>query len=146
MKWIKLFEGFNQHEKINFVNDKFFYFKIRKKLNAMKLRKIDARKYIYFYTKSSSLSSNLKFVFSKEDNQLSYHMFINVSKDFGLEERGGIKYRLSNYNLNKIRSIFEELLKDHLSYINVDFRVSEINSVYWAELQRKFQKIKEGIT
>ena len=143
MKWIKLFEGFNQGEKINFVNDKFFYFKIRKKLNAMKLKKIDARKYIYFYTKSSSFSPNLKFVFSKEDNQLSYHMD-NASKDFKLEGRGGIKYRLSNYNLNKIRSIFEELLKDHLSYINVD--VSEINSVYWAELQRKFQKIKEGIT
>ena len=144
MKWIKLFEGFNQDTKIKWVNDIFFYFKIRKKINAMKLKKIDARKYIYFYTKSSSFSSNLKFVYSKEDNQLSYHMD-NASKDFKLEGRGGIKYRLSNYNLNKIRSIFEKLLKDHLSqYINVDFLVSAISPVYWADYKENFRKLKKG--
>ena len=135
MKWIKLFEGFNQDRKINFVNDKFFYFKIRKKLNAMKLKKIDARKYIYFYTKSSSF--NLEFVFSKEENILSYHM-VNASKDFKLEERRGIKYRFY------LKSIFEKLLKDHLSqYINVDFLVSDISPVYWADYKENFRKLKK---
>ena len=139
MKWIKLFEGFNQDTKIKCVNDKFLYFIIRKKLNAKALKKIDARKYIYFYTKSSSF--NLEFVFSKEENILSYHID-NALKTFKAVERRGIKYR---FYLFYLKSIFERLLKDHLSqYINVDFLVSAISPVYWADYKENFRKLKKG--
>jgi hypothetical protein len=41
MKWIKLFEGFDQDIKIKWSNQKFLYFKAFKYLNEMNLQMIE---------------------------------------------------------------------------------------------------------
>ena len=48
MKWIKLFEGFDQNtKKIKWLNDIFFYFKIIKDLNDLQM--IETKINIYFF-------------------------------------------------------------------------------------------------
>ena len=134
MKWIKLFEGFNQHEKINFVNDKFFYFKIMRDLKEMNLEKIETENYIYFYNIPKKIK-HLKFVYSKIIGSYNYR---KNSYPMGIIYYPNPKNR-HNYNLTPV---YKKAVGDFFEkYENIRADVSELRDS-WDKHRGNFRKLK----
>jgi hypothetical protein len=154
MKRIKLFEQFGDNDSIKAINELFMSFFISKALNAMDLKKIETRNYIYFYTITSSF--NLEFVFSKEISLLHYpqNKIETLSKEIpyslspptrALITQMAEHFKRERFLYGVLSPVYRKLLKEHLSqYINVDFRVAFLNSTSWSQYERNFKKLKKG--
>ena len=144
MKWIKLFEAFTDYEN---TNDIFFEFLITKMLNGMDLKKVETKKYIYFYTNGAdrwvstkdwfpwyfdnrvrrSTKEKLEFAFNKEfnllyypDSKVTYIYNQFVGPYYGV-------FSSNNESLLKLLLIFGNLTKNFfIKYINVDFKVNSV--------------------
>ena len=154
MKRIKLFEQFGDNDSIKAINELFTSFFISKALNAMDLKKIETPKYIYFYTITSSF--NLEFFFSKEMSLLNYpqNKIEQLSEEIpysispvtrGLFSQMAEHFKRERFLYGYLSPIYRKLLKDYFTkYINVDFRVTFLNSTSWSQYERNFKKLKKG--
>ena len=154
MKWIKLFEAFTTDDKTQAINELFIGFFITRILNAMDLKKIETRNYIYFYTTGDS--TELEFVFSKEISLLHYpqNKIEPLSEEIpyslspptrALITQMAEYFKRERFLYGELSTIYRKLLKEYLTkYINVDFDVISTNSPGWTDLKNNFKKLKKG--
>ena len=141
MKWIKLFEGFEQATKIKWLNDNFLYFKIIEDLKGLQM--IETKSNIYFYEELDN-ERVLKFVYCKKNPSralretllCSYKSIENYIKQaLGLEGN-----QLPDFTLYYLfREIYEKAIKDFFSkYINGTFIVRSVDN--WDRYKENFRK------
>lgn len=124
MKWIKLFESFgNLENKIKFVNDAYYYFKIMLSLKKMNLQKFETKANIYFYTTSLG-KKILMFVYCKENRykilsktliyslDRRYELLLDASNESG-DSQEVHQFKFSNYT--NMVEVYEKVLDEFFS-------------------------------
>ena len=118
MKWIKLFESFdNLEKKINFINDAYRYFEVMLKVKRMNLQKFETKDNIYFYTTTSLNKKILIFVFCKQNR----HKMLNKALVYSTREGVKLLDDLESVNCSyfimwRIKwNIYEKVLEDIFS-------------------------------
>ena len=139
MKWIKLFEGFDQNtKKIKWLNDIFFYFKIIMNLNHLQM--IETKSNIYFYEELDN-ERVLKFVYCKKNPEKDFRETLLCSF------RARFKYIVENipshtfdlYSLRGSSEIYEKAIKDFFSeYLDT---TSLIKYPHWNKYENRFNKL-----
>ena len=142
MKWIKLFEGFEQDTKIKWVNDIFFYHRITQDLHEMNLAKIETAQNVYYYSLHGKIK-HLKFVLQKETSLLSYAPGRMKSYKISYHLLTGTNYLYSVYQLTPV---YKKALSDFFEkYENIKISFRNDNYVYsdqWNRLVSSFRKTK----
>lgn len=144
MKWIKLFEGFDQDTKIQWVNDIFFYHRITQDLHEMNLAKIETAQNIYFYSLSRNIK-HLKFVLQKKvlpkRNILSYPLsrIRWYKKNYCPLPKSVYK---SKYDLAPVYKKAVSDFFENYQNIKVNFRKVELFETDWNRLRSSFTKTK----
>lgn len=70
MKWLKLFEEYNDDRRIELANNIFLTPYITKELDAMELNRVEDYRYIYYYTGNEG-KEKLKFLLFKKDDSVT---------------------------------------------------------------------------
>lgn len=130
MKWIKLFESFdNLENQIKFVNDAYCYFRIMLSLKKMNLQKFETKDNIYFYTTSSGRKI-LMFVYCKQ----SRHKMLNKALVYSLDRRYKLLDDIVSNELDyKVYThmvrIYEKVLDDFFSEYTKGLRKKTLHKI-----------------
>jgi len=129
MKWIKLFEGFEQATKIKWLNDNFLYFKIIEDLKGLQM--IETKSNIYFYEESYN-QKTLKFIYCKKNPLGAQSQTLLCSsgarENYFARSLGISPYTLADSKLYySFKEIYNKALKDFFSkYIDAAFLIKDV--------------------
>lgn len=144
MKWIKLFEGFDQDTKIQRVNDIFFYHRITQDLHEMNLAKIETAQNIYFYSLPRNIK-HLKFVLQKKVLPKFNILSLPLSRIREYKKNYcplTIPVYTSKYDLEPVyKKAVSDFFENYLN-IKVYFRIVELFEPDWNRLRNSFTKTK----
>lgn len=108
MKWLKLFEEYNDDRRIELANNIFLTPYITKELDAMELNRVEDYRYIYYYTGNEG-KEKLEFFFHKNAHQIT-RILTTTSIPRNLCD----KYSSSGYPDRYILKLFLKQFRDFL--------------------------------